>query len=104
VNSIRPGYGSDYLLVSVLIAVLGGTDPTGGFGTALGLTLGIFIMQVLQSGLNILCFSPFLKKFMWGMLLLAVMVFHFFRQRSSQRRAARKTAALKDANAGSQTA
>jgi simple sugar transport system permease protein len=102
VNSIRPGYGSDYLLISVLIAVLGGTDPSGGFGTALGLTLGIFIMQVLQSGLNLLGFSPFLKKFMWGVLLLAVMVFHFFRQRSSQRRAAHKSAALKSAGTPAQ--
>jgi len=94
VNSIRPGYGSEYLLISVLIAILGGTDPAGGFGTALGLTLGIFILQVLQSGLNILGFSPFLKKFMWGLLLLAVMVFHFFRHRVSQRRAALRTRAL----------
>ena len=89
VNSIRPGYGSEYLLISVLIAILGGTDPAGGFGTALGLTLGIFIMQVLQSGLNILNFSPFFKKFMWGLLLVALMVFHHFRRRYSQRRAAR---------------
>jgi ribose/xylose/arabinose/galactoside ABC-type transport system permease subunit len=91
VNSIRPGYGSEYLLVSVLIAILGGTDPSGGFGTALGLTLGIFILQVLQSGLNFLNFSPFFKKFMWGLLLLALMVFHHFRRRYSQRRAIRRS-------------
>jgi simple sugar transport system permease protein len=100
VNSIRPGYGSDYLLISVLIAILGGTDPSGGFGTSLGLTLGIFIMQVLQSGLNILGFSPFLKKFMWGLLLLLVMVFHFYRRRSSQRRAAKRATANTAAIAG----
>jgi simple sugar transport system permease protein len=93
VNSIRPGYGSEYLLISVLIAILGGTDPAGGFGTALGLTLGIFILQVLQSGLNFMGFSPFFKKFMWGLLLLLVMVFHFFRQRVIQRRAARRVRA-----------
>jgi len=96
VNSVRPGYGSDYLLLSVLIAVLGGTDPAGGFGTVLGLTLAIFIMQALQSGLNILAFSPFFKKFMWGLLLLLVMVFHYFRRRSAQTRAARKAAAERD--------
>ncbi len=102
VNSIRPGYGSDYLLISVLIAILGGTDPSGGFGTALGLTLGIFIMQILQSGLNILGFSPFLKKFMWGFLLILVMVFQFFLRRSTQRRAARRSTALRDTAANSQ--
>ena len=93
VNSIRPGYGADYLLLSVLIAILGGTDPVGGFGTALGLTLAIFIMQALQSGLNILGFSPFFKKFMWGLLLLLVMVFHYYRRRYAQSRTMRKSAA-----------
>lgn len=81
VNSVRPGYGVDYLLLAVLIAILGGTDFTGGFGTVLGVTLAIFIVQALQSGLNILGFSPFFKKSTWGLLLLAVMVFHFYRSR-----------------------
>jgi len=93
VNSIRPGYGAEYLLLSVLIAILGGTDPVGGFGTVLGLTLAIFVMQALQSGLNILGFSPFFKKFMWGLLLLLVMVFHYYRRMLAQRRAIRKSAA-----------
>jgi ribose/xylose/arabinose/galactoside ABC-type transport system permease subunit len=104
VNSIRPGYGSEYLLISVLIAILGGTDPAGGFGTALGLTLGIFIMQVLQSGLNFLGFSPFFKKFMWGLLLVGVMVFHFYRRRYSQRRAVRRTAAARETASNNQAA
>jgi len=92
VNSIRPGYGADYLLLSILIAILGGTDPVGGFGTVLGLTLAIFIMQVLQSGLNILGFSPFMKKFIWGLLLLLVMVIHYYRRIYAQRRVVRKSA------------
>lgn len=93
VNSIRPGYGADYLLLSILIAILGGTDPAGGFGTVLGLTLAIFIMQILQSGLNILSFSPFMKKFIWGLLLLGVMVFHYYRRTYALRRAVRKSSA-----------
>jgi len=36
--------------------------------------MGIFILQVLQSGFNILSFSPFFKKFIWGVMLLLVMV------------------------------
>ncbi len=95
INSIRPGYGSEYLLLSVLVAILGGTDPAGGFGTVLGVTLAIFILQILQSGLNILEFSPFFKKFIWGFLLLLVMVFHHFRRHYSQRRAVAKSAAGK---------
>lgn len=97
VNSIRPGYGADYLLLSILIAILGGTDPAGGFGTVLGLTLAIFIMQVLQSGLNILSFSPFMKKFIWGLLLILVMVFHYYRRRYTLQRAVRRSAAQREA-------
>jgi simple sugar transport system permease protein len=93
VNSIRPGYGADYLLLSILIAILAGTDPAGGFGTVLGLTLAIFIMQVLQSGLNILGFSPFMKKFIWGLLLVVVMVIHYYRRMYAQRRTVRRSAA-----------
>jgi len=97
VNSIRPGYGADYLLLSVLIAILGGTDPAGGFGSVLGLTLAIFIMQALQSGLNILSFSPFMKKFIWGLLLLLVMVIHYYRRIYAQRRAVRRSADQREA-------
>jgi simple sugar transport system permease protein len=104
VNSLRPGYGSEYLLISVLIAILGGTDPTGGFGTALGLTLGIFILQVSQSGLNFLGFSPFFKKFMWGLLLVGLMVFHHFRRRFSQRHAARRSLGPREPAVGGQPA
>ena len=102
VNSIRPGYGADYLLLSVLIAILGGTDPAGGFGTVLGLTLAIFIMQVLQSGLNILSFSPFMKKFIWGFVLILVMVFHYYRRRYALQRAVRRSAAQREAAQGGQ--
>lgn len=86
VNSIRPGYGSGYLLLSVLIAILGGTNPAGGFATTLGVTLGIFTMQVLTSGLNIIGFLPFFRRFIYGVFLLAVMVIHYYRKRSGKLR------------------
>ena len=78
VNSMRPGYGYAYLLLGVLIVILGGTDPMGGRGGVVGLTMAIVILQVLQSGLNILSFSPFLKKFIWGLILILVMVINFY--------------------------
>ena len=86
VNSMRPGYGSGYLLVTVLIVVLGGTDPAGGFSTTLGTVLAIITLQVLTSGLNILAFTPFFRKFIWGLLLLGVMVIHYYRRRYYEKR------------------
>ncbi|MBA7663854.1 Autoinducer 2 import system permease protein LsrD [subsurface metagenome] len=86
VNSMRPGYGYAYLLQAILVAVLGGTDPSGGFGNVLGVVMGIIILQVLQSGFNILGFSPFFKKFIWGMMLLVVMVINFIMSEYQQRK------------------
>lgn len=79
VNSMRPGFGEVYLLPAILVAVLGGTNPDGGHGNILGVVLAIFILQITQSGMNILSLSPFLTKFLWGAVLLLVMVInHLF--------------------------
>lgn len=78
VNSMRPGYGYAYLLLAVLLAILGGTNPEGGRGGVLGLCMAIVILQVLQSGLNILGFNPFLKKFIWGLILILFMVVNYY--------------------------
>ena len=76
-NSMRPGYGEAYLLQAILVVVLGGTDPLGGKGKVSGLLMAIVVLQVSQSGLNILSFSPFFKKFTWGLALLVVMVLNY---------------------------
>jgi len=78
VNSIRPGYGYAYLLQSILVPIVGGTDPYGGFGSVIGVVIAIIILQTLQSGFNILAFSPFFRKFIWGLMLLLVMVINYF--------------------------
>lgn len=85
VNSMRPGYGSAYLLQAILVVILGGVDPYGGYGTVLGVVMGIIILQVLQSGFNILTFTPFFKKFIWGFMLLIVMIINFFVAKYQQR-------------------
>ena len=85
VNSIRPGYGSVYLLQAILVCVLGGVDPSGGAGSIFGLIMGIITLQVLQSGFNILSFSPFSKKIIWGLILILVMVLNFYSAKLSQK-------------------
>ena len=85
-NSMRPGYGTAYLLQAILVAVLGGTDPDGGFGSVKGLVMGIVILQITQSGLNIMAFSPFFKKFIWGFALLAIMVINFLLHKYNERK------------------
>lgn len=96
-NSMRPGYGTAYLLQAILVAVLGGTDPDGGFGTVKGLVMGIIILQITQSGLNILSFSPFFKKFIWGFALLAIMVINYLLNRYNERKRVMEMNKLKTA-------
>ncbi len=81
VNSIRPGYGSAYLLQAILVCVLGGVDPSGGYGNISGLVMGIIVLQILQSGFNILSFSPFFKNVVWGLMLILVMILNFYSSR-----------------------
>lgn len=81
-NSAKADYGSSYLLQAVLVAVLGGVNPRGGFGSAWGVLLAVLSLQFLSSGLNMLQLNEtigpyinnFTKEFTWGALLLIVMV------------------------------
>ena len=73
-NSAKADYGASYVLLSILIAVLGGTDPYGGFGKVSGLVLAVLSLQFLSSGLNMLQISNFAVEMTWGALLLIVMV------------------------------
>ena len=73
-NSAKADYGSSYLLLAVLIAVLGGVNPYGGYGRVVGVVLAVLSMQFLSSGLNMLGVSNFARELIWGVLLLVVMV------------------------------
>ncbi|MEM9223612.1 MAG: ABC transporter permease [Pseudomonadota bacterium] len=72
-NSAKADYGASYLLLAVLIAVLGGTNPYGGFGRVGGIVLAVLSLQFLSSGFNMLQFSNFAKELVWGLTLLLVM-------------------------------
>ncbi|WP_102108986.1 ABC transporter permease [Oceaniglobus roseus] len=73
-NSAKADYGSSYLLLSILIAVLGGVNPYGGYGKVVGVVLAVLSMQFLSSGLNMLQVSNFARELIWGVLLIFVML------------------------------
>lgn len=72
-NSAAAGYAASYLLLSVLIAVLGGINPNGGTGRVSGLVLSVLLLQVVASGLNFMRVSQFLTTAFYGLLLLLAM-------------------------------
>ena len=72
-NSAKADYGQSYLLITILVAVLGGTNPYGGFGRVTGVVLAVLSLQFLSSGLNMMQVSNFAKELVWGLTLLAAM-------------------------------
>lgn len=89
-NSANARQGSSLLLLTVLICMLGGTDPFGGFGKVLGLFLALITLQLITSGLNLLGYSSFVTVALWGILLIMVMAYrHYQGQRLNQKRMAR---------------
>lgn len=87
-NSAKPDFGASFILLTVLIAILGGVSYTGGFGTVSGLVLAVLIIQFLSTGLNMsmLVWFPssaaiFFRGFAWGGLLLGVMVLNYYTEK-----------------------
>lgn len=81
-NSANARQGASLLLITVLISVLGGTDPNGGFGKISGLIFALLILQFLSSGLNLLGISSFLTLALYGVtLVLAIAYRHFLNQK-----------------------
>lgn len=80
-NSANARNGASFLLLTVLISVLGGTDPFGGFGKISGLLLALFTLQFLSSGLNLLGVTPFVAVSLWGIILISVIAYRFLHTR-----------------------
>ena len=81
-NAAKSDYGTSYLLQAVLICVLGGTNPAGGRGTVLGISIAVIALMLLASGFQMMRFSNHLIDFIWGGFLLLVMVLNAFRNRA----------------------
>lgn len=80
INTAKADYGSSYGLQALLIAVLGGINPSGGSGRAIGLLLSIVTLQIISSGFNLMHVNSFIKDLTWGALLLVVMVWNYAQQ------------------------
>ena len=83
-NAAKSDYGTSYLLQAVLIAVLGGTNPAGGRGTVLGISIAVIALMLLSSGFQILRFSNHLIDLIWGAFLLLVIALNAYQGRSSR--------------------
>ena len=73
-NSARVGYGDGYLLVSILVLILGGVEPLGGFGHVSKVVFALLVLQIVASGLNLLRADQHLIMVIWGFILLCTVI------------------------------
>lgn len=87
-NSAKADFGTSYTMQTILVAVLGGINPDGGFGNIPGIAFAVIILQTLSSYLNQFpAISNYYRDMIWGIALLAVLVFNIY---ISKRRAKRQ--------------
>lgn len=63
-------YGDSYLLIAILIAVMGGVNPAGGYGRVICVFFAATALQLLSSMFNLIGVSEFAGNCIWGLLLL----------------------------------
>ena len=80
-NSANARQGSSLLLQTVLICMLGGVDPDGGFGKVSGLLMALVILQMVTSGLNLLGVRSFATVSIWGVLLIGAITYRYWQNR-----------------------
>lgn len=85
VDSVKVGYGDSYVLKALLVTILGGVNPYGGFGSVFGVVLAILILQVISSGLTLIGISAFFRNVIWGGILFLVMAINFYRTKYQSR-------------------
>ena len=68
--NVKWDYGQSYLLIAILITVMAGVKPEGGYGRMTCLFLSATALQLLSSMLNFADLSNFFRDCAWGLLLL----------------------------------
>ena len=66
-------YGASYILLVIVIAVLGGTNPNGGFATVFGVVLATLTLEIVSSGFTALRLSSYQYAIAQGLILVAAM-------------------------------
>lgn len=80
-------YGASYVLLVIVIAVLGGTNPNGGIATVAGVVLATLTLQILASGFTAMRLSAYEYAIAQGVILILVMITDQVRWRRRRRRA-----------------
>ena len=70
-RSSAPKVGDPFTLLIVASVALGGTSLTGGRGNILGTILGVFIVSIIQNGMNFIGVDAYWQNIVFGIFMLA---------------------------------
>lgn len=73
-SSASPVAGAGYELDAIAAVILGGTSLFGGRGNVLGTLIGVLILGVLTSGMNLINVSPFYQNIAKGIIVLVAVI------------------------------
>lgn len=71
-------YGTSYILLGIVVAVLAGVDPYGGYMTVAGVVIATLTLQLLSTGLLGLNISAHIVNIAQGSLLIGMMALNFY--------------------------
>ncbi|MGI8476245.1 MAG: ABC transporter permease [Thermomicrobiales bacterium] len=81
---IDPDSGQDFNIQTIAAVVIGGTSLFGGKGSLIGTLIGVFLIGVLNNGLNLLHVSPFWQgSAVGGVIIVSVLLERLFRRRGA---------------------
>lgn len=78
-GSAPPATGSDWMIISFAVAVIGGTALIGGEITAIGLFASAFMMTFIKNGLIMLNVNVYFEQTFLGIIILLAVMFESFR-------------------------
>ena len=85
-NSATVDYGGQTILITLLIGVLSGIPATGGAGSIISIFLALFLNQLINSGLNLLRVSSFIREMVPAALLIAIVSLEYYFYTLSEKR------------------
>lgn len=80
-SSGQPSVGIGFETDAVAAAALGGTSMYGGIGTVGGMILGLFVLGIINNGLNLLHVNSFWQYVVKGILIIIAVYVDMYRKR-----------------------
>jgi len=78
-GSAQPSIGSDWLIISFAVAIIGGTSLKGGQFSAIGIVAAAFLITLIKNGLVMVNVSVYYEQTFLGLVILLAVSIESFR-------------------------